>query len=1834
MSAFFHSHLHTLILLLALGVGVDLSAADMRLSVNPAVNSVTPAVTLSWDLQDNGSTITILRRELPSTGLQAGTAFTALASYDKWTTSHTDATVMAGKTYEFRVYRPAATNIPETAAYLAISVAAPLEDQRGTVLLVVDASLLPELEREVSLLELDLAGDGWKVTRLLTQPHGSTTPQALKSAIVSARSADPTINALYLFGRVPYALSGWLAPDGHDNQAHPTDQYYADINGTWTDTTNYPVIGGGEYGSNLAGDGKLDQSNSPSASDLMTGRVDFSKMVRVRKNEREFLRDYIQKSHAWRHAQRQVPYRALASEGMMFMEISALRGMFGPANCPDGGFPETRTAPQTWTITWGNDGSQFDSYYAAVDNKVLFTLNFASGKQVFSQENNLMRVLLAQPDWGLTCGWGARPAWHVHHMAAGKTIGDSFLRTVNNGYMTPQYQPRGEYSFMDRYVSINLMGDPTLRMQPVAPARDLRAANEGAGVRLDWNADAAALLNGFHIYRSASRTGAYSRLTTSPLSAATRTYLDSPRPAGDLYYQVRAVHQAVFPTGTFANASQGVFAWVSGTGATRPALPAIVHPAMQAQTSIPTPVVFPAAITANPALTPIVLTNPANGMLRWNGGRAYYVSKPGYTGNDAFIYRLSDGVAVGDLITVAITVTANNGDVLLGWSFGDPGWNEQPTACTLNGDLVLPDNLQRGSGVAVVTNQQLNAGGYYINGCDATGLDVNDWLGWNLTPDGSVVNLKSLVFFAAAGGQDASAPMAAFGMELRVSVDGFATAQTVPFEQAADTLKSIHNKANGGRIYSADLSGITALQNRSGPVSFRLYVWGTPSFSLGRSGDNSAQNAMDLVVFGTAIAPAGAFRLSSAVVAVDEGGVGTTTIVPVTVFRAGGALGAVSVTYATADVSASAGQDYMAASGVLSWADGDNSSRTIPISISGDNFGEMDETLKLSLSAATGGAKIAYPTTTVITIRNDDALIPIARINFQPSTDAPPAGWLRDSGDVYASRGNSFTYGWDVNATSFVYIRPSNTVDYKLRTLIHMQNFGVTNWEFAIANGTYIVHLVAGDPDYNDSVHRINVEGTLVVDGTPTSASPWIEGTAVVTVADGKLSVTNASGAINNKLDYLEIFQYGAAGNQSPTVQAGADQTITLPAIASLNGSVTDDGLPSGSALTTTWSKISGPGTVTFANAAAGATTATFSVAGTYVLRLSASDTNLSDFDETTITVASATMPAAATPTISPPAGTYGTPQIVTLSTTSAGASLRYTTDGTLPTSSFGTVYGGAFTVSASQTINAIAYGSSFSNSSVGSSSYVILPPIAPSGLSATPGVNQIRLDWIDNATTETGYRVQTLVAGGAGAALIAPGNAIVGTSTNTPAAEGPGKAIDGLSTTKYLNFDKVNAGFTVTLAAPGAATMIDVTSADDVPARDPSSVSIFGSNDGSAFTTIAANVTIPAFSARLQLQTVTFANATAYAYYRIIFPTTVDPTTTNCMQIAEVQLKASGSTWVDVVTLPAGSNAHTITGLAAGTSRTYRVCAFSAAGNSAWAGPITSTPLASGNQAPLVSAGPDQAITLPAIASLSGTASDDGLPIGSALTTTWSKISGPGTVTFANTGSVATSTTFSVAGTYVLRLSASDTALGAADDVTVTVAPAGPGLPAGWTAGDIGTVAVSGTTQFAAGVWTLGGSGSDIAGTQDALQFAAMTATGDVMITVRVDSLAGPSSWSMAGVMIRETANTGSPHATTDITLGRGTHFRRRLAIGGTSALTNGAKGTTPYWVRIERVGNVFKSSASSDGVVWKLIRSETIAMGATVRVGLAVCSRSDGQLASATFSNVSIASAALVAQ
>ena len=173
-----------------------------------------------------------------------------------------------------------------------------------------------------------------------------------------------------------------------------------------------------------------------------------------------------------------------------------------------------------------------------------------------------------------------------------------------------------------------------------------------------------------------------------------------------------------------------------------------------------------------------------------------------------------------------------------------------------------------------------------------------------------------------------------------------------------------------------------------------------------------------------------------------------------------------------------------------------------------------------------------------------------------------------------------------------------------------------------------------------------NLDGTVSDDGLPNPpgavSTTWskVSGPGTVTFGNANAVDTTASFSLagsyvlrltaNDSVlqasdDISVTVNPAGATNQSPSVNAGPDQTITLPGSANLDGTVSDDGLPNPpGAVSTTWSKVSGPGTVTFGNANAVDTTASFSLAGSYVLRLTANDSVLQASDDISVTVNSA----------------------------------------------------------------------------------------------------------------------------------------------------------------------------------------------------------------------------------------------------------------------------------------------------------------------------------------------------------------------------------------------------------------------------------------------------------------------------------------------------------------------------------------------------------------------------------------------------------------------------------
>ncbi len=188
------------------------------------------------------------------------------------------------------------------------------------------------------------------------------------------------------------------------------------------------------------------------------------------------------------------------------------------------------------------------------------------------------------------------------------------------------------------------------------------------------------------------------------------------------------------------------------------------------------------------------------------------------------------------------------------------------------------------------------------------------------------------------------------------------------------------------------------------------------------------------------------------------------------------------------------------------------------------------------------------------------------------------------------------------------------------------------------------------------------------------------------------------------------------------------------------------------------------------------------------------------------------------------------------------------------------------------------------------------------------------------------------------------------------------------------------------------------------------------------------------------------------------------------------------------------------------------------------------------------------------------------------------------------------------------------------------------PTIPSLWSDGDIGAPGLAGSASYANNVFTVSGAGAQIYGTADAFHFVYQPLSGDGSIMARLVSLQGGAGYVSAGVMIRETLSAGSTNAKTADWAGfKGIYFDVRTTTAGSTTEPGNVSVALPYWVKVSRSGSSFTSYTSLDGVNWvQLGTSQTISMAQNVMVGLAVTSGSNTALATATFDNVSVNSAA----
>jgi hypothetical protein len=528
------------------------------------VQTSPPLIRLQWEPDPYGARrYTVSRKGRNATAWGPGTVLSGNAA------GFTDPNVVIGGNYEYQVVKVGKSYTGY--GYIYAGVNAPLREARGKLILIVANTYAAELAPELARLKSDLIGDGWQVIRHNVSPTDTT--MRVKNLILADYRADPAnVRAVFLFGHVPIRRSGTLEYDGHGARPMPADSFYGDMDGNWSTNPSY----------------------LPSDVELMVGRVDFFDMPGSTASgpwpgQLYLLRNYLNKDHAWRHKLFTVPHRALmgnrvGDEGGIASAATGYRNftpLVGPgtiveANVQDDASLNERwiaflaTGQYLWAYGSGGGGASsmsqlgthglyndvWTSDIVEQDAHAVFSMLYGSHLGEWDTSDNIMRAMLAT-SIGLTACMGGEPHWYVHHMALGDPIGFSARLTMNNNTLY-----KAQINPFRRGVHISLLGDPTLRLDAVAPPSNLFATRSGRKVILNWSPSGEAVA-GYHVYRAATPAGPYTRLT--PRLLTTTTFSDLNRTAGGTY-MVRAVKLQLTASGTYWNPSQGIFAAIGQLG--------------------------------------------------------------------------------------------------------------------------------------------------------------------------------------------------------------------------------------------------------------------------------------------------------------------------------------------------------------------------------------------------------------------------------------------------------------------------------------------------------------------------------------------------------------------------------------------------------------------------------------------------------------------------------------------------------------------------------------------------------------------------------------------------------------------------------------------------------------------------------------------------------------------------------------------------------------------------------------------------------------------------------------------------------------------------------------------------------------------------------------------------------------------------------------------------------------------------------------------------------------------------------------------------------------------
>ena len=546
---------------------------DFAAELTATVVEAPPSITLQWNVAvATVQSQTVLRR------LKDAPKWTLIATPAPTATSYTDTAVAPGVSYEYYVYRRLNGSPSSASGYLSSGIRLPPVADRGRVLLLVDDTMSTPLATELATFIRDLQGDGWTVTRS-DIARTTATPPGVRSTLQSLYAADPArTTAVILFGRIPVPYSGDFAIDGHRYDHHgawPTDAYYGDMDGVWTDSIVNDVRASDARNRNVPGDGKFDQTALPGAIELQVGRIDLSNLPAFSISETELLRRTLNRNHDYRHrlgAFASVPQRGLVDDhfGLATGEPFAVTAWRSFTPCVGAGnvaaldwFTTLNTQAYQWAFGCGGGsysqagGVGTTADFASTPSLAVFNVLFGSYFGDWDNQNNFLRAPLAgtASSLGLASVWAGRPHWAFHAMAMGETIGYATRATQNNENTTDEGYESG---FGAQLNHIALLGDPTLRLYPVTPPASITTAPAAQAVSLSWSTSPDAAIAGYLVSRATGSGGPFVSLHAGLVGGT--SFVDRNVPPGTTCtYHVRAVKLEVSPSGSFFNSSQGAF---------------------------------------------------------------------------------------------------------------------------------------------------------------------------------------------------------------------------------------------------------------------------------------------------------------------------------------------------------------------------------------------------------------------------------------------------------------------------------------------------------------------------------------------------------------------------------------------------------------------------------------------------------------------------------------------------------------------------------------------------------------------------------------------------------------------------------------------------------------------------------------------------------------------------------------------------------------------------------------------------------------------------------------------------------------------------------------------------------------------------------------------------------------------------------------------------------------------------------------------------------------------------------------------------------------------------